>query len=75
MAQTLAQRLRVWRGEKTNSECATILRIPMVTFRKYLYGERHPNPLALAELERRLSESETTQSKNGDPKSPGKKVG
>ncbi len=70
MAQTLAQKMKVWRGERTNGECAQLLGIPAVTFRKYLYGERKPNPLALAELERRMKAAEAaideTKGKNGD---------
>jgi transcriptional regulator with XRE-family HTH domain len=55
MATLLSKRLRLWRGKLRQKEAAAKLDLPLPTYRKYEYGKRTPNKLALAELERRLS--------------------
>jgi transcriptional regulator with XRE-family HTH domain len=68
MSQLLADRLRLWRGKRYIKEAADILGIPIGTYRKYEEGKRTPNKLALAELERRLEE---TQNARTEPKTGG----
>jgi transcriptional regulator with XRE-family HTH domain len=46
--------LRENRGQR-QKEAAADLDIPLSTYRKYEYGQRTPNKLALAELLRRMS--------------------
>ena len=54
MNEPLSVRLRKWRGKLYQKEAADKLNLPLTTYRKYEYGLRHPNPLALAELNRRM---------------------
>ena len=54
MGQAFVQKLQEWMGERTHTECAELLDIPVATFRKYIYGSRTPTPLGLVELERRM---------------------
>jgi Helix-turn-helix len=54
MADLLKNRLREWRGKRRQKEAAADLDIPVPTYRKYEYGKRTPNRLALAELNRRM---------------------
>lgn len=65
MSQLLADRLRQWRGKRYIKEAAAILGLPMGTYRKYEEGKRTPNKLALAELERRITEN--TNERHPDP--------
>ena len=55
MAQTFAEKLIQWRGERSHAEGAELLGISKNTFRKYCYGVRTPGPLARLELERRMA--------------------
>lgn len=54
MNEPLSVRLKKWRGKLYQKEAADKLNLPLPTYRKYEYGVRQPNPLALAELERRM---------------------
>lgn len=56
----LKNQLREWRGSLRQKEAADILDLPLPTYRKYEYGKRTPNKLAMAELQRRMIET------NGD---------
>lgn len=55
LIEQLKDRLREWRGKRRQKEAASDLDIPLPTYRKYEYGKRTPNKLALAELLRRMS--------------------
>jgi hypothetical protein len=57
MAELLAKRLKAWRGTRNARAAAAALGIPLETYRKYEWGKRTPNALALAELERRMAET------------------
>lgn len=46
--------LRAWRGKRRQKQAASDLDIPLATYRKYEKGKRTPNPLAMAELRRRM---------------------
>ena len=61
MAELLSKRLKVWRGTRNARAAATALGIPLETYRKYEWGKRTPNALALAELERRMAETVQTE--------------
>ena len=50
----LKDQLREWQGKRRQKEAAADLDIPLPTYRKFLYGKRTPNKLALAELNRRM---------------------
>ncbi len=52
----LSKRINAWRGKLSLKEAAAKLDIDYATFRKYASGKRTPCKLALAELDRRLSE-------------------
>jgi len=54
MTALLKDQLREWRGKRRQKEAAADLDIPLPTYRKYEYGKRTPNKLALAELTRRM---------------------
>lgn len=54
MSELLAKRLKAWRGGLRQKEAAALLDIPLPTYRKYEAGKRHPNKLALPELDRRM---------------------
>lgn len=55
MSDQLKDRLREWQGKRRQKEAAADLDIPLPTYRKFLYGKRTPNKLALAELLRRMT--------------------
>ena len=55
MIAPLKDRLREWQGKRRQKEAAADLDLPLPTYRKFLYGKRTPNKLAMAELERRLA--------------------
>ena len=55
MSELLSYRLKAWRGKLRQKEAAEKLGLPLPTYRKYENGHRTPNALALAELERRMS--------------------
>lgn len=57
MAELLAKRLKAWRGTRNARAAAAALNIPLETYRKYEWGKRTPNTLAMAELERRMAET------------------
>jgi hypothetical protein len=54
MSGKLKDLLREWQGKRRQKEAAADLDIPLPTYRKFLYGKRTPNKLALAELVRRM---------------------
>ena len=54
MDKPLKDQLREWRGKRRQKEAAADLDIPLPTYRKYEYGHRNPNKLAMAELKRRM---------------------
>jgi hypothetical protein len=54
--ELFGDRLKKWRGARLQKQAAGDLDIPLPSYRKYEYGKRTPNKLALAELERRMSE-------------------
>lgn len=58
MANLLADKIRQWRGRLSLKEAAAALDVDYPTFRKYASGKRTPCKLALAELERRMNETE-----------------
>lgn len=70
MAQSFADKLARWQGARTNGEAAKLLGIPKVTFRKYLYGDRTPGELAMAELERRMAAAGNDGEKTKAPGEP-----
>ena len=55
MAELLKDRLRQWRGKRRQKEAAADLDVPVATYRKWEYGDREPNTLAQAELDRRIA--------------------
>lgn len=55
MSDLLKARLREWRGKRRQKEAAADLDVSLATYRKWEYGRRTPNKLALAELERRMA--------------------
>lgn len=75
MAQTLAKKLEAWRQGRTNPECAALLGIPLATYRKYLYGNRTPNKLAMVELEKRMAGSAEVSDDGKKTKANGKTDG
>jgi hypothetical protein len=56
MPELFKDRLRKWRGERMQKTAAGILEVPVATLRKWEYGKRTPKPLAMAEIERRMSD-------------------
>jgi hypothetical protein len=54
VAEIFKDKLRRWRGKRYQKEAADLLGIPFPSYRKYEYGKRTPNKLAMAELERRM---------------------
>lgn len=54
MAELLKDRLKAWRGKRLQKEAAADLDVPLATYRKWEYGKRTPDKLAMVELNRRL---------------------
>lgn len=61
MNAMLKDRLREWQGTSSQKEAASDLGIPLATYRKFLYGKRTPNKLAMAELGRRMDDPKLKQ--------------
>ena len=54
----LKDRIKEWKGKRSLKECAAALDIDYPSMRKYATGKRTPSKLALAELERRMAQTE-----------------
>lgn len=54
MGEPFKNQLRKWRGNRIQKEGASLLNVPVATFRKWEYGKRTPNKLAMAEIKRRM---------------------
>lgn len=58
MPDELSKELKAWQKSRTDKEAASLLAIPVSTYRKYKRGIRVPNNLAYEELKRRMDTTE-----------------
>jgi len=56
MAESFAQRLKKKRGKRLQKEFAAELNIKLRTYQEWEQGRTEPKELAMAELDRRLSD-------------------
>ncbi len=58
MPDELSSELQAWQKSRTDKEAATLLDIPLPTYRAYKNGKRTPNKLSYEELKRRMDATE-----------------